>query len=449
MTKILNTIFPFVDFTYILQLADYNSGDYIQWIRTRFFKRNLQYVGHITWTTKAQVVASVAVLLYLIILYFVTGFAISLWGIIAVAGLTLLIPYLVALSNYMVTPLDHLIRQSTINQAAQKLQSLQSCLTIAIAGSYGKSSTRHFAYQLLENSYIIHTPRQNNNTLLSISQDILAHLSPETQVYIVELGEYHLGDLELFRELLDPDVVVITAVGPQHLHNFGSQEALDDEFLGLLNKTANKIRLVNGDDPGVKRLLDTHKEHVGYYSSALTLEPLGKVDASVLDVPQLRPNAAGAVAIAEALGLDKNIIKKNLEFLRPLERRMDVSVHNEITIIDDTYNINPTSAQAALEFLDQHKGRKIVVTGGIVDQGEGEIGANKKYADHISQVADIVVIANTTYRPILEATITERAKLAKIIISPHPDQTPGLLKNILQKGDVVLLQNELPDLYWH
>ena len=90
-----------------------------------------------------------------------------------------------------------------------------------------------------------------------------------------------------------------------------------------------------------------------------------------------------------------------------------------------------------------------MVSGGIVDQGDNWRKENSRFADAISQVANIAVVANNNFREVIVNTIREHNNKCEVIISPHPSKTPEILRDLLQKGDVVLIQNELPDTYWN
>ncbi|MFA6082012.1 MAG: Mur ligase family protein [Patescibacteria group bacterium] len=448
MTNIVSLIWPFLDFVYILQLEDYDTASYFKWVYTRFFKRQLQYVGKITWTKKAQAILSVALGLYLALIYFFWPVGV-IYQLAVIVFFTCLIPLIVGLANLICSPIDLYIKQNTIKLAKAKLSQMPDCIVVAIAGSYGKSTVRYFANQLLNPDFAVHTPKENHNTMFSLAQDIVNELPVKTKYYLVELGEYNVGDFKRYIGLLDPEIVVVTAIGPQHLSSFGSQAAIDSEFNDLISITKNKIHLLNAENDGIKRVFGDDVAQIGQYNQQYLENNFNNVNADIMSIPQLKQCAAAAVVLASALGVSKETIQPHITLLHPVERRMDVTEQNGITIIDDTYNINPESAKAALSYLETLKGRKIIVTGGIVDQGQSSDNANIVFADQISQVCEIAIIAQTIYAPLIIDTIKDRNKLCRVIESPHPSRTPSILKEILQSGDNVLLQNELPDLYWH
>ena len=78
--KLSTSLFPFVDFLYILQLEEYNVSGYSGWIKTRWWKRNFQKAGEIDWTLKAKVLFILAVLLYLTLITLFALSDISIYG---------------------------------------------------------------------------------------------------------------------------------------------------------------------------------------------------------------------------------------------------------------------------------------------------------------------------------------------------------------------------------
>lgn len=447
MINIFNAFFPFIDFIYILQLEEYDTLAYLKWIKTRYYKRQLQKVGTIRWTRKSELLLVIAVALYIgiLILFWPNNI---IYQIALVIVLTIPIPLIVAISNIIFIPIDSLLKGNTINNARQKLKTLTECQVIAVAGSYGKTTTRNFIYQLLKPDFEIHTPQENYNTMFSLSEDILKNLNSKHQFYLVELGEFKPGDLVNFYNLLNPNIILVTAIGSQHIQSFGTQQNINNEFASLISISREKRVILNSSDPKINAIYGNDSKYQHYNPKAL--ENCGvKSLPSHLDIDHIVQDIAGAITVALNVGVDKTAIAARVQHLQTTERRMDITVQNEITLVDDSYNINPESAKAALNYIGSLPGRKIVVTGGIVDQGDRWWKENTKFADLISQIADVAIVANNIFAPVISNTIKNHNQKCEVLISPHPKETPQLLKSLLKKGDVVLIQNELPDTYWH
>lgn len=449
----INYFFPFVDFLYILQLEEYDLIQFFRWIRGRWWKRNFQKVGHIIWTKKLIILFVIAILLYLFILaIFYIVFDYWYLKIISFLLATLCIPLYIILSNIIFLPVDIFIKSRAISKARRKLEDLSECTVIVLAGSHGKSTTRHFLLQMLQNKYKVHTPEGNINTFFGLAQDILKNLNSEIDIYIVEFGESHRGDFKKFFDLIPRQTIaILTAVGSQHLSSFGSQNAIDQEFLSFLNLTKAEKILANDDNSGVKRVVELCRRNVEKYSGKDIFPFLSRESLSeTLKIEHMRQNAGAAVRVAKILNLDPKIIKEQLYKLETFERRVKLTKINDILIIDDSYNINPESARAALDFLSTFANkRKILITGGIVEQGENSFLRNLDHGAQIGKTVDVAIVANNNFSETILHGIKKSGENIRIIISKHPKETQQILQRNLKANDVVLIQNELPDLYWN
>ncbi len=445
--SIFSTLFPFVDFVYIAQLEDYDIVQYWRWISSGIFKRHLQKVAKINWTPKAKIILGLSLLLYAVpIILSPFIFINALWLLFVVLVLTIAIPLLVALALVLFLPVDTYMKNLTIKKAKARLGNMVKAgdlKVVAIAGSYGKTSTRYFAYDLVKDSFKTHTPIENHNTLYSIALDIVHNLDTSTEVYITEIGEQHPGDITSIMSLLKPSIAVLTGVGSQHIAQMGSQKLIDDEFVTFINKSEAEIKLINGQDDGIKRLRERFNKDVR--EVPVTKNP---VPVALKDIVHMAENVAAAEAIASALKISDQTITDRVKSLAAVQRRMKISHNNDVTIIDDSYNISPESTAAALDHLSTYKNRKVVVTGGIVDQGDNQAEANIAFGERLADVADVIVIADNILAKYIQQGIKKSGKKVEIHISEHPSKTPDILKDILKSGDVVLVQNELPDTYW-
>ncbi len=446
---VIHALFPFVDFLYILQLEDYNSRGYWHWIQTRLFKRGFQKVDQIKWTKKAQILLLISFLLYFIFIISISGlFANFWWLILNLIIFSSLIPHLILSANLIFSLADIPLKKRIILQAQNRLKNLKNCTVVAIIGSQGKTTTRHFLCQIIEGTKTCHNPPENNNVALSMARDILSNLNTKTEVYVVEFGELYKGDLTYLFRFLQPKIIVLTSVSSQHIAQFGSQKNIDNEFASILKIAGKSIIVANQSDDGVKRVIGQCDAKVDWYDEKV-LDILPKSEwPSMLAIPHLRSNASAAYTAAMALGIDREHLRNQLTKLEPTDRRLKMTKRGDITIIDDSYNISPDSALEALRVLDKYRGRRVLVTGGIVDQGADEAHANVVFGQQIAKVADVAIVAQNILAPHVEKGLRDVKETINLIKSSHPDKTPAILQRTLKPGDTVLIQNELPDTYW-
>lgn len=443
MNNLFKIIFPLEDWLYIYQLEEYNWKSFLHWVRPRLFKRNLQSVGKLEWTQKAKLIYALA--LFLFLLFIVVLFLISLndfFLFIFLTGNFFILPFWIVVAHALVKPIENRLKNKIINQAKDKLRSNPELKIIAVAGSVGKSTTKSFIVKFLESKYKVFTPKGNINTLLGIGIEINRSFSSDIKFLVVELGEYLPGDLVTLAKFLNPETVVLTKVGSQHLEKFGDQDEINKEFLSLANyQSVQKVFI----------------SETNLLADKLQGEKVIKVKTASVDLKNSKlPKSSSTnenLSLAAALARDKGVKVDDIEELttqlESFDQRLKVTENNGITIIDDSYNISPESASNALEFLKTYQGRKIVVTGGIVDQGQNALAANREFAKQLAHAADIVIVAANNFHSIIKATIEQENPKVEIITSPHPSKTPEFLQRVVNKGDVVLVENELPEIYWH
>jgi len=156
------------------------------------------------------------------------------------------------------------------------------------------------------------------------------------------------------------------------------------------------------------------------------------------------------VPLALKLGLTSKQIVDGIKKVQPIEHRLQlVYAPNDVLILDDTYNASIEGSQRALDVLQMFKDRrKIVITPGLVELGTLERLANYEFGERISKIADVVVIVNQMhYLSIKQGLLDAKFKQENIYQADTVILAQELLKTILQKGDVILWENDLPDNY--
>ena len=264
---------------------------------------------------------------------------------------------------------------------------------VAITGSNGKTSTRRMTMAVMEQKFSVLGTKGNFNNEIGLPLTLLRCRYDHT-LAVLELGMNHFGEIRRLAEICKPDIGVITNVGPAHLKGVGSIEGVvrakgellehikpdgmvvlnaDDIHLGhLANKCAHKMFFF-----GFCKTADVRAEDVEYgpqYTSFTLRLPHAQEEVT-LQAPGrfMVTNALAAAAGGYLMGLSPKQIVAGLESYRSQKGRLDISVTAfGIHLIDDTYNANPASMEAALELLSQLKGssRGIFVCGDMFELGE-------------------------------------------------------------------------------
>ncbi|MBO5776523.1 MAG: hypothetical protein J6R35_04035, partial [Clostridia bacterium] len=154
-------------------------------------------------------------------------------------------------------------------------------------------------------------------------------------------------------------------------------------------------------------------------------------------------NIVLCVALAIKLGVSKSEINEALNVIKPIEHRVSVMESGGITILDDGYNANYDGVLSALNVLSSFEGRKVVYAQGIVEQGANQRKVNEDIVQELSMRADVVILSGINQKYI-ENGLKSSGFSGEIYIFPSLMHAQAEFKNILKRGDVLLLQNDIP-----
>jgi UDP-N-acetylmuramoyl-tripeptide--D-alanyl-D-alanine ligase len=151
------------------------------------------------------------------------------------------------------------------------------------------------------------------------------------------------------------------------------------------------------------------------------------------------------------MDLPLDAIGRALARVTPPAHRLAPIINRQagIVVIDDAYNSNPVGAAAALEVLASHQAeRRLLVTPGMVELGDREAEENERFGTHAAAVCDLVVlVGEARSRPILAGLSAASYPSSQIHVVANTAEAQELLARTTRRGDVVLFENDLPDLY--
>ncbi|MBQ5590062.1 MAG: UDP-N-acetylmuramoyl-tripeptide--D-alanyl-D-alanine ligase, partial [Clostridia bacterium] len=341
---------------------------------------------------------SSAVIFAAIIAFCIVKPTFSLIAIIVANIVLLFMPFFVMLINLLNAPIEKMIKRYYINDAKKILKSKPDLKIIGLTGSYGKTSTKYILGRILSEKYNTVITPGSFNTPMGVVITVRNHLTPQTEVFVVEMGAKCVGDIKEICDIVHPTTAVITSVGPQHLNTFGSVENVtktkfeladevkvnggkvylnaDNEYIFAKKDEYDSITYsIGGEADAIASKVKCNKNGLSFtveYKGkklALTTELLGS--HNVL-------NIMSAVCIALDMGISENDIKYAVERLQPTEHRLELKpLFNGALLIDDAYNANPEGSLEAMKVIGSFKPMKrIVVTPGLVELGEKEYECN-------------------------------------------------------------------------
>lgn len=381
----------------------------------------------------------------------------------------------VILANILLYPVETFIQSRYLREARKILQQYHPKV-IAITGSYGKTSTKEILCHLLATRYNVLKTPGSYNTLMGICKVIRGELHPEHDIFVVEMGSYRKGEIKELCDLVQPEIGVLTAVGPQHLERFKTVERVAQAKYELIEALpAQGVAVFNNDDERCRELADltmatmTVKvvrygvEHeAGLRAGNVSWSSRGlefTVEADGGEKVTFRTRLLGrhnvynilaATAVALECGLTLREIRRALAILEPVPHRLQlIAGQGGVTVIDDAYSANPVGAQMALEILETFKGgAKVLVTPGLIELGEIEYEQNRLLGLRAAKVCDYVLLVGPQRtRPIAEGLEQAGFPAERLAVFSSLDEATARLQSILKPGDVVLFENDLTDIY--
>jgi UDP-N-acetylmuramoyl-tripeptide--D-alanyl-D-alanine ligase len=323
---------------------------------------------------------------------------------------------------------------------------------VGVVGSNGKTSTKELLRAALGATHRVHATAANLNNRVGVPLTLLA-LPPSAEIAVVEMGTNMPGEIAALRLVVEPDVVVLTSIGEEHLEGLGDlagvlreeSAAFDGAALVVLPtheadaiaEARRRARAVvrAGLDDGVLR---AERWELGDDGSGVLV-----VDGTVVRTPlrgqhNLR-NAMLALAVARALGIPLDDAARGLAAMPVPSMRTAWTALGRATLINDAYNANPGSTRAALDLLaDAGRGRQRVAVLGTMR----ELGAHAdRLHDELARralEAGVELVAGVG--EFAEALARVAPRDPRVLGAPEPEALWPLLAPRLAPDAMILLK---------
>ena len=359
-----------------------------------------------------------------------------------------------------------------LNDLARAARGRSQAKIIAVTGSVGKTGTKEALRLVLGRQGETHASAASYNNQWGVPLS-LARMPASAAFGVFEIGMNHAGEITPLTRLVRPQVAIITRIAPVHLEFFGTLDAIADAkaeiFLGL---EPGGVAVLNRDDAqferlaaaaraaGVTRIVSfgAHeradarliKVSLQAETSTVAARILGAEVTYKLGAPgrHVVANSLAVLSAAAIAGADLALAALALAELKPPVGRgeriaLDVP-GGAALLIDESYNANPTSMQAALALLGQVPttglGRRIAVLGDMLELGLEGPALHAELADAVvASAVDLVYCAGPLMKSLWDALPSERR-------GGYADSAAALEADVLAAvgaGDAVMVKGSL------
>jgi UDP-N-acetylmuramoyl-tripeptide--D-alanyl-D-alanine ligase len=386
-------------------------------------------------------------------------------------------PLIIIITNILLFPAEKIIQFKYLTQAKAKLTRYNPTV-IAITGSYGKTSTKHILAHILGSVAPTLATPGSINTPMGITRIIREQLLPEHKFFIVEMGAYGKGSIARLCNLTPPNFGIITSIGNAHFERFKSIENVAKakfELAQAVMKNKQGLMFINANAVAeifinkycsTSPIMVTNKtknipETFNITNTSQTVDGIKfqiqhdnssyNVNSNLYGLHHVE-NIALCFALAHKLGISAETITASLRITPQIRHRLEViKEKSKPVIIDDAYNSNPTGFTAALGVLQTFKEqgyRSIIVTPGMVELGKLHNDKHFEIGEKTSKIADYVLVITPKRIPsFIDGFNSKANNKQKLITFDTFEQAKQWLDQNTTYKDIVLFENDLPDLY--
>jgi len=356
--------------------------------------------------------------------------------------------------------------ENTLTALGDLAAAIRQSLTVpvvAVTGSAGKTTTKEMLASILAQTGPGLKTEGNFNNLIGLPLTLF-RWRPEHAWVVLEMGMSLRGEIARLAEIAAPQVGIITNIGPAHLEGLGSIDGVaraKGELFAAL--PSGGVAVINADDERVARLPVANGVRRLLFGLQNPAEVTASDVKSTVDTLSLRlelpdgawpvtikvggrqnvMNALAAAAAAVALEVPSEQIVRGLEQFIPYRGRMEVfKLAAGIVLIDDTYNANPLSMHASLQYLAEAagEGRRIAVLGDMLELGEDAAEWHRKVGAAAATYADMLVVIGSLAEETAAGAQAAGMPLERIEVLSSKKAVVDRLLSCLQPHDRILVK---------
>lgn len=375
----------------------------------------------------------------------------------------------IVISNKKFIPKENNVDIIIVDDTLKALQNLSKYIRkksnakiVTITGSMGKTTTKEFAAKLLSAKFNVLKSEGNLNSTSGLPLSLIK-LSEDHQIAVLEMATNKKGEIAQLTKITKPDVAAILNISEVHLEFFGSLKNIAKEKLSVIKHLHKDSTVIfNNDDYLLKDIAYSKKYSYGLENKSDLMikdaEPImpygykGKFLEKGNTYPFYFPirgkwnlyNLLAAVSITRNFNVPWDTIIDIIPHLEiPSMRGKLYHLHNDILLIDDSYNSNPRALyEACSDFNNLSvKGRKILILGDMLELGKHSEKLHKIIGEKIAHlnIASVFCIGNLSYLIIKKIKSKSSNKIETFHYEKAEDALDFIL-NYIKKGDSILIK---------
>jgi UDP-N-acetylmuramoyl-tripeptide--D-alanyl-D-alanine ligase len=354
--------------------------------------------------------------------------------------------------------------RALLDLAADERASLAATV-VGITGSTGKTTTKDLTAAVLSGRFAVRASPASFNNEVGVPLTILG-ADERTEALVCEMGSRGIGHIAMLCAVARPNIGIVTNVGVAHLELFGSREnvvqakgelveALPDDGVAILNADDAAVRSYSartraravtfGFAPDADvRAIEVSLDNEARASFFLAIDgERERVELSVAG-EHMVTNALAAAACGAALGVTPAETASALKGARVSAWRMETFVTNDgVRVINDAYNANPHSMEAALQTARvlARDSRLIVVLGHMAELGPISEEEHVRVGELVARLeVDRLLTVGAEARDMQRAAVREGLAMRDVAHLDNADEALDDLRAHVRPGDVVLIK---------
>ena len=358
-------------------------------------------------------------------------------------------------------------RLLTVGETLPALQTLGAAVRriwgktlIGVTGSAGKTTTKEAIAKVLGRKFGVLKSEGNLNNHFGLPLQLL-RLEREHDVAVIEMGMSHAGEIAALAKIAQPEIGVVTLVGPVHMEFFSSlADVARAKYELIAALPPGGVAVLNADDAyvsqfgrdfhgkvvtfGVRQAADVRAESVeprgekGTVFTAVTGEERALLKLPLIGLHNVY-NALAAIAVGWERGITLAEAAAALADLEPYDKRGQVLHIAGATVINDCYNSNPQALKSMVDALAAMRAkRRIVVAGEMLELGSAGDELHRECGRYIAQQKiDFLLGVRGSAQTMVEAA--QQAGMAAEFVATPEEAGRWLARNV-GKGDALLVK---------